>query len=152
MATGTRAGRPWVTWARELHDPGDGTPLTAADVLKTVALAIGIAGTLYGSLGIGFASQNAMNTVWNIPYVHWPGFWTLLSWMYLGSQLVLWAAEINVVLRYRLWSRSVTQPPLTEADRQVFQRLAQMEVRHPEQEVSTSFTDAADEDPRDGAG
>lgn len=23
-------------------------------------------------LRIGFAAQNAMNTVWNIPYVHWP--------------------------------------------------------------------------------
>jgi len=226
---------------------------------NTVALAIGIAGTLYGSLGIGFASQNAMNTVWNIPYVHWPSFWTryartlgvigllglasvastvlatfgtavargqatafaviasflvnfglfvlafmvltaeplrarevavgaviatvfweglqligtwyvtrglrnasptygvfaviitLLSWLYLGSQLVLWAAEINVVLRYRLWPRSLTQPPLTGADRQVFQRLAQMEVRRPEQEISTSFSEAADDDPLDGA-
>jgi hypothetical protein len=40
----------------------------------------------------------------------------------------------------------------TEADRQVFQRLAQMKVRRPEQEVSTSFTEAAYEDPLDGAG
>jgi hypothetical protein len=63
----------------------------------------------------------------------------------------LWAAEINVVLRYRLWPRSVTQPPLTSADRLVFIRLATMEVRRPEVEVTTSFTDAADEDPlRDG--
>jgi hypothetical protein len=75
---------------------------------------------------------------------------TLLSWMYLGSQLFLWAAEINVVLRYHLWPRSVTQPPLTRADRAVFSRLAQMEVRRPEQEVTARFTDAADEDPLDG--
>jgi len=226
-----------------------------------VALVIGIVGTLYGALGVGFASQNAMNTVWNIPFVHWPSIWTryartlgvigllgvasvsstvlttlatavhlgqtttvlavagsalvnlglfllafmvltaeplrlrevalgaaiatvlwealqligtwyvtrglahasptygvfavvitLLSWLYLGSQLVLWAAEINVVLRYRLWPRSVTQPPLTRADRLVFRRLAQMEVRRPEERVSASFTDAADEDPLAGAG
>jgi len=71
---------------------------------------------------------------------------------YLGSQLVLWAAEINVVLRYRLWPRSVTQPPLTRADRPVLRRLAQMEVRRPEEQVSASFTDAADEDPLAGAG
>jgi YihY family inner membrane protein len=76
---------------------------------------------------------------------------TLLSWLYLGSQLVLWAAEINVVLRYRLWPRSVTQPPLTRADRLVLRRLAEMEVRRPEQEVTASFTDAADEDPLSGA-
>jgi uncharacterized BrkB/YihY/UPF0761 family membrane protein len=74
---------------------------------------------------------------------------TLLSWLYLGSQLTLWAAEINVVQRYHLWPRSVTQPPLTKGDRLTFQRLAQMEVRRPEEEVSASFTDAADEDPLD---
>jgi YihY family inner membrane protein len=223
---------------------------------NTAALVIGIVGTLYGALGVGFACQNAMNTVWNIPFVRWPSigvryartlgiigllgvasisstvlstfatavaqgqtatvlavaasfvvnlglflltfkvltaeplrvrdvavgavtatvFWqalqligtwyvtrglrtasptygvfavviTLLSWLYLGSQLTLWAAEINVVLRYRLWPRSITQPPLTTADRLVFQRLAQMEVRRPEEEVTASFTEAADEDP-----
>jgi YihY family inner membrane protein len=227
---------------------------------NTTALVIGIAGTLYGSLGIGFAAQNAMNTVWNIPYVRWPSFWTrylrtfgvigllglavvsstalnifatavasgtvssvlavaasalvnfglflltfmvltaeplrprevaigaviatvfwgalqligtwyvtrglqsasptygvfavvitLLSWLYLGSQLTLWAAEINVVHRYHLWPRSVTQPPLTRADRLVFQRLAQMEVRRPEEVVTASFTERADEDPLRGA-
>src|SRR6516225_2295714 len=42
---------------------------------NTAALIIGIAGTIYGSLGVGFASQNAMNTVWNIPYVRWPNIW-----------------------------------------------------------------------------
>jgi YihY family inner membrane protein len=226
---------------------------------NTTALVIGIAGTLYGTFGIGFASQNAMNTVWNIPFVHWPSWWkrylrtfgvigllglavvsstalaafttavahgagasvlgvagsvlvnlglfllafmvltaeplrirdvalgailatvfwetlqligtwyvtrglrnasptygvfavviTLLSWLYLGAQLTLWAAEINVVLRYRLWPRSVTQPPLTKADRLVFQRLAHMEVRRPEEKVTASFTDEADEDPLEG--
>ena len=226
---------------------------------STTALVIGIAGTLYGSFGIGFAAQNAMNTVWNIPYVRWPGLgprylrtlgvigllglavlsstaltafatavthgagatvlaiaasflvnlglfllafmvltaeplrarevaigaiiatvlwealqcigtWyvtrglrhasptygvfavviTLLGWLYLGSELTLWAAEINVVLRYRLWPRSVTQPPLTRADRLVLVRLAQMEMRRPEQKITASFTDEADEDPLKG--
>jgi len=42
---------------------------------NTAALIFGIAGTIYGSLGIGFASQNAMNTVWNVPYVRWPNIW-----------------------------------------------------------------------------
>jgi YihY family inner membrane protein len=223
---------------------------------STVALAIGIAGCLYGSFGIGLSAQNAMNTVWNIPYVRWPSLWsryaralgaiallgllsltstvlaafatavahgpassflaaagsaavdfglfllafmvltaeplrpravalgaamatvfwaglqligtwfisrglrtasptygffavviTLLSWLYLGSELTLWAAEINVVRRYRLWPRSMTQPPLTMADRRVLRRLADMEVRRPEQLVTVSFTVAADEDP-----
>lgn len=226
---------------------------------NSVALVVGIVGTIYGSLGIGFAAQNAMNTVWNIPYVRWPNifkrylrtfgvigllgigllsstalaafattiangvaatvlgvagsvlvnlglfllafmvltaeplrprdvavgvvcatvFWqtlqligtwyvarglanasptygvfaiviTLLSWLYLGSQLTLLAAEINVVLRYRLWPRSVTQPPLTRADRLTLVRLAQMETRRPEQVVTATFTGEADRDPLDG--
>ena len=49
-------------------------------------------------------------------------------------------------------ARSVTQPPLTQADRRVFRRLAQMEVRRPEVKVIASFTEAADEDPLDDPG
>jgi len=232
----------------------DAHPLTG----NTVALFLGIAGTIYGSVGIGLAAQNAMNTVWNIPFVRWPNIWfrylrtfaiigilalasltstalaafttavargagaailgvtsagvvnfglfllafmvltaeplrvrdvalgaaiasvfwgalqligtwyvgralrhasptygffavviALLSWLALGAQLVLWAAEINVVRRHRLWPRSITQPPLTKADRLVFRRLARMEVRRPEMTVATSFTEKADDDPLD---
>jgi YihY family inner membrane protein len=71
----------------------------------------------------------------------------LLSWIYLGAQLFLLAAEINVVSRYRLWPRSMVQPPLTTADRQVFERLARMAVRRPEAELSIAFTPEADRDP-----
>jgi YihY family inner membrane protein len=226
---------------------------------STVALVVGIAGSVYGAVGIGLASQNAMNTVWNVPYVHWPNIWkrylrtlaviglmgvasvastllatlatavisgmgatvlavagsmvvnlglfllafqvltaqplrlrevalgaviatifwetlqlvgtwyvarglrhagptygffavaiTLLSWLFLGAQLTLWAAEINVVRRYRLWPRSLTQPPLIRGDRLVFQRLARMEVRRPEVTVAADFTPHADDDPLDG--
>jgi hypothetical protein len=73
----------------------------------------------------------------------------LLSWLAFGAQLVLWAAEINVVRRYHLWPRSITQPPLTKADRLVFRRLARMEVRRPEMTITTSFTAEADKDPLD---
>jgi len=211
---------------------------------------------LYGAIGLGLATQSAMNKVWNIPYVHWPpllmrylrglavlvllavstigstvltgfatvashdvisrvlliigslavnfglillaymvmtaekltwrdvalgavlasvfwqtlqllGSWyvgrelqhatetygffgiviVLLAWIYLGAQLFLLAAEINVVKRYRLWPRSVTQPPLTAADRAVFERLAKMEVRRGEVAVQIQFTPEADFDP-----
>jgi YihY family inner membrane protein len=71
----------------------------------------------------------------------------LLSWIYLGAQLFLLAAEINVVSRYRLWPRSIVQPPLTPADREVFERLARMAVRRPEAELSIAFTPEADRDP-----
>lgn len=40
----------------------------------------------------------------------------LLAWIYLGAQLTLIAAELNVVLAQRLWPRTVLGPPRTEAD------------------------------------
>jgi hypothetical protein len=41
----------------------------------------------------------------------------------------------------------MTQPPLTAADRLVFERLAQMEIRRPEVELEVAFTPEADLDP-----
>jgi YihY family inner membrane protein len=223
---------------------------------STFAVVIGALFLLYGAIGLGLATQSAMNEVWNIPYVDWPplpmrylrglavlvllavsaigstvltgfatlashdqasrvfllvgslalnfvlilaafmvmtavklswrdvvlgvalatvfwqalqlfGSWyvgrelrhatetygffgivlVLLAWIFLGAQFFLLAAEINVVKRYRLWPRSVTQPPLTAADRLVFERLAQMEVRRPEAEVQIEFTPQAAFDP-----
>ena len=40
----------------------------------------------------------------------------LLAWLYLGAQVTLYAAEINVVRKEHLWPRSLFQPPLTQAD------------------------------------
>ncbi len=75
----------------------------------------------------------------------------LLSWLFISTQLTLLAAEINVVRKYKLWPRSITQPPLTEGDRRVFSRLALMEVRRPEVKVSISFYPSADRQPLDDA-
>ena len=234
-----------------------GTQLNATSELEGngLALVIGIAGTIYGSFGIGEAAQSAMNLVWNIPYVDWPNFFkrrlravavvatfglgmvataglsilasawaagfdrplalvgssaitlamftggfmiltaeplgwrdvflgavlatafwlglqllgtwyvsrvlrhasdtygffaiviALLSWMYLAAQMTLLAAEINVVRKYRLWPRSMTQPPLIDGDRRTFERLARMEVRRPEYGVAVELHPSADEDP-----
>ncbi len=224
------------------------------------ALAVGILGTIYGAQGIGQAAQNALNTVWNVPYTDWPSFimrrvrgfailavlglatllstalttvapavlhvgatqvWSvaasavvnlgvffaafklltaeplgwkdvvigavlatvfwetlqalggyyvrhtlqhasdvygffaivigLLSWLYLGAMLVLLAAEINVVLRYRLWPRSMTQPPFTAEDKATFVRIGMMEERRPEVKIAVSFTPEADRDPLAGS-
>jgi YihY family inner membrane protein len=220
------------------------------------AIVIGALLLLYGAIGLGLATQSAMNNVWNIPYVRWPPivlrylrgaavlvllalstigstvltgfatlvshgwaeralllggslmvnfalilvafmvttaepltwrdvalgallatvFWqimqliggwyigrqlshstdtygffgiviALLAWIYLGAQAFLLAAEINVVQRYRLWPRSMTQPPLIAGDRKVFERLAQMENRRPEVRVDVDFLPEADTDP-----
>jgi YihY family inner membrane protein len=78
----------------------------------------------------------------------------LLGWLYLSSQLVLYAAEINVVLARRLWPRSLLQPPLTEPDRRVLTALARTEERRPEQRVQVTFlpeaSDGEDQPAGDG--
>jgi YihY family inner membrane protein len=73
----------------------------------------------------------------------------LLTWLFTAAQLMLLAAEINVVRHYHLWPRSLTQPPLIAADRATFERLAKMEERRPEAVVSISFTSDADVQPLD---
>jgi YihY family inner membrane protein len=78
----------------------------------------------------------------------------LLGWLYLSTQLVLYAAEVNVVLARRLWPRSLLQPPLTEPDREVLTAIARTEERRPEQRVQVTFlpeaTDGDDQPTRDG--
>jgi len=76
----------------------------------------------------------------------------LLSWLYLSAQLLLYAAEINVVLARRLWPRSLLQPPLTEPDRQVLTALAEMEERRADQTIEVRFSseDGGDSRAKDG--
>ena len=64
----------------------------------------------------------------------------LLSWLYLGSELTLYAAEVNVVLARRLWPRSLLPPPLTGPDQRTPTDLATQEERRPEESVQVSFT------------
>jgi len=217
-----------------------------------LALGIGVAGLLYGTQGVGQAGLNAMNGLWNVPYVNRPNFWRkrllgmaalgafglsivaatvladlghlfihgplssvvtlvgalainlaafvvafrlltserlalrdvivgaalasvlwevlqvvgslyvghivthdsatygffaivigLMSWVYLGAQLTLISAEVNVVLRDRLWPRSITRGAFTPADRLVYERLAHMQTRRAGVSVVVSFDDAS---------
>jgi YihY family inner membrane protein len=67
----------------------------------------------------------------------------LLSWLYLGAQITIYAVEINVIKSKGLWPRSLLQPPLTDADERVLRRLAKMEERRPEETVDVSIQDDA---------
>jgi YihY family inner membrane protein len=64
----------------------------------------------------------------------------LLSWLYLQAQLTLFAAEINVVRLARLWPRSLAND-LTPADKRAYTAYAEVEERHPEEDVSVAFAD-----------
>jgi YihY family inner membrane protein len=61
----------------------------------------------------------------------------LLGWLYIGAQVTLYAAELNVVRARHLWPRSLVQPPLTEADRRQLDLLAKVEERRKGQVVVT---------------
>jgi hypothetical protein len=64
----------------------------------------------------------------------------LVAWIYLGSELMIYAAEFNTVLARRLWPRGMVQPPLTEADQRSLALQVTQNQRRPEQEVSVRFT------------
>ena len=73
----------------------------------------------------------------------------LLAWLYLEAELTLYAVEINVVLAFRLWPRSVAPPPYTEQDRQAFQLYAQMEERSKNEDVAVEDPDSEGKDDRE---
>jgi YihY family inner membrane protein len=63
----------------------------------------------------------------------------LLAWLYLGAQLTIFAAEINVVRLHRLWPRSFFSDPLLEADKRAMTSSAETEERVQEQNVEVNF-------------
>jgi len=65
----------------------------------------------------------------------------LLAWVYLATEITVYSAEINVVLKRRLWPRSIVQPPLTEADRHGMALQALQAQRRPEQHIEVTFDD-----------
>jgi len=65
----------------------------------------------------------------------------LVAWIYLGVEITVYAAEVNVVLARRLWPRAIVQPPLTEADRASMALQALQNQRREEQHVNVSFDD-----------
>jgi YihY family inner membrane protein len=62
----------------------------------------------------------------------------LMSWFLLGAHLVLVAAEVNVVRRWRLWPRSLTGD-LQPADRVALQRFAAATRSDPSERIAVHF-------------
>jgi YihY family inner membrane protein len=120
----------WVPWRRLL--PGAVCGAVAWTVLQTL-----------GALIVDRQLERA-----NLIYGVFAVVIVVLSWMYLSARLLLYAAEINVVLARRLWPRSLLQPPLTEPDRRVLAALAETEERRPEQTIEVRFAPEPD-GPRD---
>ena len=64
----------------------------------------------------------------------------LLSWFLLLGNLVVFAAEVNAVRRWRLWPRSLTGG-LEAADQVVMRRAAEAARRDRRQEITVRFVD-----------
>ncbi|HSV65663.1 MAG TPA: YihY/virulence factor BrkB family protein [Mycobacteriales bacterium] len=71
----------------------------------------------------------------------------LLAWLALQATVTVYAVEADIVRARRLWPRSITQPPLTGADKDYLHTAATTETRRPEQRVTVEFTPAADQPP-----
>ena len=63
----------------------------------------------------------------------------LLVWLHLGSQMTLYAAEINVVVKRRLWPRSLFGPPEAPADQRTLRALAKVEERSDSERIDVEF-------------
>jgi YihY family inner membrane protein len=63
----------------------------------------------------------------------------LLSWLYLGAQMTLLSAEVNVVKKLHLWPRSLEPKAETEADKRALERHAKVEERTQDEEVGVDF-------------
>src|SRR4051794_13169883 len=64
----------------------------------------------------------------------------LLSWFLLAAHLLLFAAELNTVARWRLWPRSLAGV-LEPADRRALRRSAAAQMRDARQRITVSFDD-----------
>ena len=73
----------------------------------------------------------------------------LLSWFWLAAQLLLVAAEVNVVLRWRLWPRALTGE-LEPADQVALRRFAQAAQLDRRERIAVGFGD--DGEPPAGPG
>ena len=63
----------------------------------------------------------------------------LLTWIYLGAQLTLFATEINVVRARHLWPRALDPSSMTAADERALRDHAKVEERRDDQEVQVRF-------------
>jgi membrane protein len=66
----------------------------------------------------------------------------ILWWFYLQAVVTLLGAQLNVVLKERLFPRSITQPPSTEADHRALEAYAQERTYHPAEQVETRIETA----------
>jgi uncharacterized BrkB/YihY/UPF0761 family membrane protein len=87
-----------------------------------------------GTLLVGHTLRHASAT-----YGFFGSVLGLISFLYLAAELAVYAAEVNVVRARHLYPRSLSPPPLTEADRAVLSAVARQSERRHGQSVHVDF-------------
>jgi membrane protein len=114
--------------------------LTAARVSTRAVLPGAVLATLglgvmqaIGSVYISYVVKNSSDTYGGFAVVV-----GLLSWLFVLAQVTLFAAEVNVVLAWRLWPRSLTGR-LVPADERALRAAAEAERRHARERIAVTF-------------
>ncbi|MEP6972785.1 MAG: YihY/virulence factor BrkB family protein [Actinomycetota bacterium] len=103
------------------------------------AVAAGVVWTLLQAIGVFIVDRHirgASNTYGTFAVVI-----GLLTWLYLGAQLTMLAAELNVVRCRKLWPRSLFPPPTRPEDEQALTFQARQEEVLPSERIATRFDD-----------
>jgi YihY family inner membrane protein len=112
------------------------------------AIAGGVAWTILQAVGGYLIGHDLRND--NAIYGSFASVLGLLVWVYLGCRVTIYAAELNTVVKRRLWPRSITQPPYTDADRRALALQAVQMKRARHETVEVTFADEAEPE-RSGA-
>jgi membrane protein len=111
--------------------------------LRIRELAPGVALAAVGSLGLqaigGWYVEHAVTRA-SDTYGAFAVVIGMLSWFWLGGNLLLLAAEVNVVLSRRLWPRSLAGD-LAPADRDALRQSARAARQDPREEILVRFGD-----------
>ncbi|HZD87150.1 MAG TPA: YihY/virulence factor BrkB family protein [Gaiellaceae bacterium] len=75
---------------------------------------------------------------------------TILWWFYLQAQVTLLGAQLNVVLKERLYPRSLFGGPSTEGDYRAFEAYAEEATYHEREEVQADFSGGPEQQPPQG--
>ncbi len=115
--------------------------LFTSDAVPTRQLWLGIV-----VAGVGWTALQALGGVYTARIVHRANktygalavVIGLMAWLYLGAQMLLYAAEANVVRARRLWPRSLFEP-VTAADVRALRAAARVEERRAGERIEVTF-------------
>src|SRR5436305_9428267 len=110
--------------------------------------------TLLGAVGASYISKTFRHT--NHLYGVFAIVLVTMAWFYLQSVILMLAAEINAVLEYRLWPRSLLTPftddvELTGADRRAYRQYAEAQQFRGFETVTDEFDSVPDGTAKDAA-